>query len=109
MRRSTAAGLVYLWLVSLPLVAYARVQTWTSEEALWSAAAWWAPEKLRPWVQLGDYERAIRIWATGTRPGLERVGCRIAVENLSRVLVVQGRFQESEQWSSYRCDGPLSW
>lgn len=121
MRITLATWLVALWLAALPLVTFTRVQTWTSDEALWDAAAWWAPMKLRPQVQLGIavqrrggdgapyFERAVRRFASGHRPAWERVGCQIAVRNLVTVLDQQWRFAEADQWGRYRCDGPLSW
>lgn len=117
MTRQLAAGLVYVWLVSLPFLAFARVWTWTDERALWASAQWWASEKLRPMVNLGvfdrspeHFERAIRTYAAGSRPkNVEWAGCALAVENLARVLAERGRYEESIKWSGYRCDGPLSW
>lgn len=121
MRMTLATGLVSLWLALLPVLAFARVQTWTNEEELWRAAAWWAPMKLRPQMQIGEivyrrggdasvyFERAIRRFASGHRPRFERVGCHIAVANLATVLDQQGRSAEADRWSNYRCDGPLSW
>lgn len=121
MRITLTTGLVSLWLASLPIVTFARVQTWTNDEALWRGAAWWAQMKLRPQMQLGEiahrqgldaspyFERAIRRFASGHRPAFERVGCQIAVRNLVTVLDTQWRFAEADRWGSYQCDGPLSW
>lgn len=121
MRWIYGAGLV-LWLVSLPFLAHSRADTWTSEEALWVGADWWAPHKVRPTTELGrlaqlsgrldeaamHYRHAIQLFENG-RPEHERMGCRIAVENLVRVLEQQGKFHDAVMWSAYRCDGPSSW
>lgn len=119
MTKAAVAILALMWLVSLPLLSYARAETWTDETELWASAQWWSPAKLRPTVELGrmhflagdlsraeqDFRHALVLWERG-RPSYERVGCEIARENLVRVLEARGQFAESVMWSEYRCAGP---
>lgn len=116
MTKAAVVILFGVWLVSLPLLSYVRAETWTDEEALWASAAWWAPAKLRPSVELGgvhfaagrsdlavrDFQHALALWERG-RPAFERPGCEIARENLARALEVRGQFQEAAIWSGYPC------
>lgn len=119
---SLRACLPMLWLACLPVLADARAEVWSDEHALWQGAAWWSPQKVRPWVQLGEiayrqgdlaqsaeyFDHAITVYDTAKRPAFEQVGCRIAVHNLGVVLMQQGLFREAAERSADRCVGPRS-
>lgn len=111
-----AAALV--WVLPLPLFSYVQARVWSDETRVWTQATQWAPEKVRPWVQLGEiaakqgnqalaarhFAHAIAVYESG-RPRFERVGCEIAVKNLVTVLDRQGQFELADQWSGHRCAG----
>lgn len=113
------AGLLILWVVSLPILSALRVENWSDERSLWESAAFFAPYKLRPEMQAalaaaeqGDEDRAIQgyltaiaLWERG-RPPHERVGCEIAARNLSTLYARRFQFAAADQWGSYRCDWP---
>jgi hypothetical protein len=117
--KPVGAVLLGIWVVSLPLLSFARVQTWTDERSLWESAAFFAPYKLRPEMQAafvaaeqGDEARAIEgyliaiaYWERG-RPAHERAGCEIAARNLSTLYGRRGDFALAERWGAYRCDWP---
>lgn len=117
MRRAGAA-LVGIWLVSLPLVTWQRLPIWQDEARLWRDAAWWAPAKVRPVVNLGSlaqaagqpiarayYTHALELIANPDRPWFERrEGCVIVTRNLALEALQQHRWAEAIEWGGHACD-----
>ena len=109
------AGLV-VWLASLPLLSYARVQTWRSELALWESASYWAPNKIRPEAERARllheagrmdeaeeaYLQAFSRWAKG-RPWHERQGCQIVARNIAAMYQSQGQWEKADRWGGEAC------
>ena len=90
-----------LWVVTTA----ARIHVWGDERLLWSEAVAHAPDKPRPWVNLGNqyarlgapgmatyaYEQAIRSAASPMRSADEqRIGRGIAEANLARLWFEAG-------------------
>lgn len=99
-------GLVVLLLLVMSGITYARATVWTSEYTLWTDAAAKAPQKPRPFINLGlaqegtgDMDAALRTHQTALalsfQPRLTRYQqnfSRIASEtNIARILAQTGR------------------
>ena len=104
------AGLVLIWLASLPILTGLRVPIWQDERALWQEATERSPLKPRPWVNLGQqshvigdsesaeqaYRTAQRLAANPRRPVREQqTGWAVATVNLALLLAQRGEIQNA--------------
>lgn len=105
MRSALIVVVVVLWAA----ITAHRVMVWTDERALWADAARKAPEKPRPWINLGNqylhlgadslaaitYQHAKGLALASGRSRSERiVGGALADVNLGIVRLRQGRRSE---------------